>query len=298
MKYLILLFIPVLFSACLRLDSNLFNNGEKISSYQWDDFQGEREINELPSRFQIPPNQLTELQLLSDDNGDKALIRAVFLGNPDSISADTVILYCHGNKNHMDLYWNRAKLLSWTGKQGRFGVLMLDYRGYGLSEGNPSESGLYADVIACMKWLKEKGLKNGNLILYGYSLGSAPATKLAVDNPVMPVSKLILEAPFASAQAMVEDAAKLSLPSSYFCNLTINNDEQIKGLKIPFCLLHGKDDDFLRFEAHGKRVFEACPEQPGKQLHLIPGAVHNNIPAVMGFEEYSRRILEFLQKTP
>jgi pimeloyl-ACP methyl ester carboxylesterase len=294
MKRIVVLLSAALLSSCLRLDSNLFNNGEKISSYQWDSFQGEREIKELPPSYRIPENQMNELSLISDDNGNKASIRAVFLGFPDSIPNDTVILYCHGNKNHMDLYWNRAKLLSYTGGQGRFGVMMMDYRGYGLSEGQPSESGLKADVIACLQWLKDKGLKPGNLILYGFSLGSAPATRLAVDNPVMPAAKLVLEAPFASAQAMVEDAAKLSLPSSYFCNLSLDNDVQIQNLKIPFCLFHGKDDDFLRYEAHGKRVFEACPEQPGKKQIVVEGAVHNNLPYRMGFENYSAALLSFI----
>ena len=293
MKKLLFLLLPLL-ASCLRLDSNLFNNGEKISSYQWDSFKGVREISELPPSYRVPENQVTELQLLSDDNGSKAQIRAVYLGDPESISGDTVILYCHGNKNHMDLYWNRAKLLSFTGSQGRFGVLMMDYRGYGLSEGEPSESGMQADVLACLRWLKEKGLKDGNLIMYGYSLGSAPATRLAADNPVMPVSKLVLEAPFASAQAMVEDAAKLSLPSSYFCNLKLDNDVQIRNLKIPFCLFHGRSDDFLRYEAHGKRVFDACPDKPGKIAHVIDGAVHNNLPFQMGFKAYSDSLLAFI----
>lgn len=294
MKRLIFLFPFFLLSSCLRLDSNLFNNGEKITSYKWDAFQGEREIKELPPSYRIPENQFTELSLLSDDDGNRAKIKAVYLGHTDSISNDTVILYCHGNKNHMDFYWNRAKLLSYTGNQGRFGVMMMDYRGYGLSEGEPTESGMKADVLACILWLKEKGLKDGNLILYGFSLGSAPATRLAVENPVMPVSKLILESPFASAQAMVEDAAKLSIPSSYFCNLSLDNDVQIQNLKIPFCLFHGRDDDFLRYEAHGKRVYEACPGQAGKRQFVVEDAVHNNLPYKMGFEQYSAELLNFI----
>jgi fermentation-respiration switch protein FrsA (DUF1100 family) len=195
----------------------------------------------------------------------------------------------------MDFYWNRAKLLSWTGNQGRYGVLMMDYRGYGLSEGTPTESGMHADVLACMRWLKARGLKDGNLVMYGFSLGSAPATFLTIENPVMPVSRLILESPFASAQAMVEDAARLSLPASYFTSLSLNNEDLIRRLKIPFLLFHGADDDFLRFEAHGKRVFDACPELPGKRLLLVPKAVHNNVPSVLGFSRYAAEVEDFIR---
>jgi fermentation-respiration switch protein FrsA (DUF1100 family) len=172
--------------------------------------------------------------------------------------------------------------------------MMMDYRGYGLSEGNPSETGMHADVLACMRWLKSKGLKDGNLVMYGFSLGSAPATFLSVENPVMPVARLVLEAPFASAQAMVEDAAKFSLPSSYFTSLSLDNEGLIRKLKVPFLLIHGKDDDFLRYEAHGKRVFENCPEQPGKQQIVVEKAVHNNVPSVMGFENYSAELQDFI----
>jgi pimeloyl-ACP methyl ester carboxylesterase len=114
----------------------------------------------------------------------------------------------------------------------------------------------------------------------------------------MPVTRLVLESPFASAQAMVEDAAKLSLPASYFCNIRIDNDVQIRNLKIPFCLFHGRDDDFLRYEAHGKRVFDACPEQPGKRQWVVDGAVHNNTPYKMGFEQYSAALLDFITGKP
>lgn len=288
----------LLLSSCFRLDSNLFNNQEKITAYRWDAFTGEREIKDLPASYTIPANQLTELSLLSDDGGNRALIRAVYLGDTADIKKDTVILYCHGNKNHMDFYWNRAKLLSYTGNQGRFGVLMMDYRGYGLSEGEPTESGLMADVSACIKWLKERGLKPGNLVMYGFSLGSAPATRLAVENSVMPVSRLILESPFASAQSLVEDAAKLSLPASYFTNLSLNNEELITRLQVPFLLIHGKDDDFLRYDAHGKRVYDACPPSVGKKQFVIDRAVHNNVPSVMGFPAYSEALLNFISGKP
>lgn len=298
MKQLIGL-LPVLFlSSCLRLDSNLFNNKEKISSYRWDEFSGEREIRDLPGAYTIPSNQITELSLLSDDDGSRALIRAVYLGDTADIKNDTVILYCHGNKNHMDYYWNRAKLLSYTGNQGRFGVLMMDYRGFGLSEGEPTESGMAADVSACLKWLSEHGLTSGRLVMYGFSLGSAPATRLAVENSILPASRLILESPFASAQSMVEDAARLSLPASYFTNLSLDNEELITRLKIPFLLIHGRDDDFLRYEAHGKRVFDACPASVGKKQLIIDHAVHNNVPSVMGFSSYSSAILDFISGKP
>jgi hypothetical protein len=58
-------------------------------------------------------------------------------------------------------------------------------------------------------------------------------------------SKLILEAPFASAETMIQDASGLALPSEFFTTLKINNAEEIKSVTQPFCWIHGEDDDFF-----------------------------------------------------
>ena len=58
---------------------------------------------------------------------------------------------------------------------------MIDYRGFGLSDGPPTEDGMYADANAGMQWLKDHGLTNGRLAVYGFSLGSAPATKICAE---------------------------------------------------------------------------------------------------------------------
>ena len=73
-------------------------------------------------------------------------IYAVYIGNVNTINTDTVIMYCHGNKSQMDYYWQRAKLLANVVGKNNYGVLMIDYRGYGMSEGDSSEEGMYTDV--------------------------------------------------------------------------------------------------------------------------------------------------------
>jgi len=290
--YLIFL-LPLAFFSCLRLDSNLFNIGEKIQSYQLDNYKGEREISDLPSSYSVNQDLVSIFTLQSDNNGNKAKIYAIYIGDKTRIGKDTVILYCHGNKNHMDLYWNRAKLLANVGQKHRFGVLMMDYRGYGLSEGEPTESGLYADVSACLQWLKDNGMVNQRLIMYGFSLGSAPATKLTAANPILSPSKLILEAPFASAETMIQDAAKLSIPGSYFVNLEINNAEEIKKVKVPFCWFHGEKDDFLSREVQGQKVYDNYTGIE-KRKFIIPEAVHNDLPSKMGFDNYLKALEDFI----
>ena len=219
------------------------------------------------------------------DESSATKIYAIYIGNINRIATDTVIMYCHGNAEHMDFYWPRAKLLANTKSKNRFGVLMVDYRGYGLSDGKPSENGLYADVDAALKWLQNKGLTNNRLVMYGFSMGTAPATKLSAENYSMKPSKLLLEAPFASAEVMVQDASGLAMPGEFFTNLKINNAEEIKMVQQPFFWIHGEADDFLNINTHGEVVYN---NYTGiyKEAHRIPNAGHSTIETTMGFQNY------------
>ena len=277
--------------ACLNLDTQLYNN-RKTTEYKLDN--GENEI-EIPAQYKIADSNITLLTFTSDDNGNKAKIYGVYIGNIQRIATDTVILYCHGNKYDLDYYWTRAELLANTGGKNRFGVMIFDYRGYGMSEGESTESSLYADTRAVVEWLKSHGLTSDRLVVYGYSLGTAPATDLAAmtDNYPLQPSWLILEAPFASSDVMVQDAAILDMPHSLFTNLKINNAEKIKLVKTPFMWIHGKDDDFLNINTHGEVVYKNYGGNY-KEAHRIDGALHNNVPVVWGFENYLQALEKFI----
>jgi hypothetical protein len=222
-------------------------------------------------------------------------IHALYLGDIAEIATDTVILYCHGNKWHMDFYWQRAKLMAHTGGKNRFGVMMFDYRGYGLSEGEPSEDALYADTRAAIDWLKSKGLTSDRLVIYGFSMGSAPACEIMTHGASLHPSKLILEAPFASAEVMAQDGAGLSVPGSFFTNLKIDNAEEIKSIQEPLCWMHGTDDMFLGIATHGELVY-ANYNGVYKEAHRIVGAGHDGVPATWGFSAYLQALENFLER--
>lgn len=291
--YIAALFIVTTLSSCLRLDNNLFNN-HSITSYQRDAYTGHVDFI-LPEQYKIADSMVSLFTLQSNDNGDIATIYAEYLGDIRRIATDTVIMYCHGNRDHMDFYWPRAKLLANTGGKNRYGVLMIDYRGFGLSQGKPTESGMYADVDAALNWLKAHGLTDERLVMYGYSVGSAPATKLTAEPRSMTPAKLILESPFASAEVMVQDATGLALPGSYVTNLKINNAEEIKSVQQPFCWIHGINDDFLSIKTHGEVVF-ANYHGTYSEAHRIAGANHTSIEPIMGFENYLNTINDFVRK--
>ena len=287
----------LLFSSCLRLDDNLFNpNVTKITEYKLDNYTGETDFR-LDVSYQIPDSLIHVFTLASQASAETSAtkIYALYIGNISRIATDTVIMYCHGNAEHMDFYWQRAKLLANTKNKNRFGVLMIDYRGYGLSEGKPTENGLYADLDAALKWLKSKGLSDNRLVIYGFSMGSAPATKASAENFSMKPSKLLLEAPFASAEVMIQDGSGLAMPGAFFTNLKINNAEKIKSVQQPFFWIHGEADDFLNINTHGEVVY-ANYVGSYKEAHRIPNAGHSNIPVIMGFQDYSTAIGDFILK--
>lgn len=295
-KYIVIFVLIIIQISCLRLDSNLYNLSEKITEYKLDNYTGLSDFR-LDASYKIQDSMIHLFTLDSKGTKDSKAFKiyAMYLGDISRIAVDTVIMYCHGNKWHMDFYWQRAKLLAHVGSKHRFGVMMLDYRGFGLSEGPPTEDGLYADVNACLQWLKQKGLKNERLMMYGFSMGTAAATQLTASPTILVPNKLMLEAPFASADVMVADAAGLNLPGSFVTNLKINNAEEIKKVSQPLFWIHGVNDNFLNIKTHGEVVFK---NHGGtyKEAYRITGADHGQIPAVFGFLNYTEAIQKFLIK--
>jgi pimeloyl-ACP methyl ester carboxylesterase len=277
-------------ASCLDLDPLLFNPNTDITEYKLDDFTGEQEIK--VDAYQVADSLTTIFTLEVGENKEK--IYAVYIGNIDSIQTDTVFLYLHGNAGHIDYYWPRAKLLANVHGQNNHGVLIIDYRGYGLSEGTPSEENLYEDSRAAVSWLVDKGLTSERFLMYGFSLGSAPALELTANGAAILPNKLLLESPFASAEVMVQDGSGLALPGSFFTNLKIDNAEEIKKINQPLYWVHGIDDDFLALETHGEVVYGNYKSR-AKVAYRIPGANHSDVPKVMGYEAYIKSIEDFIR---
>lgn len=283
-------------SSCLRLDDNLYNVTDKITEYKLDNYTGENDFV-LDNSYHIT-DSLIHLFTLSSKTSSESVgttISAIYIGSLSKIKTDTVIMYCHGNKWHMDFYWQRAKLLAHTSGKNKYGVLMIDYRGYGLSKGKPTEDGLYADVDAALQWLKINGLSDSRLIMYGFSMGTAPACELTAKPRSMTPAKIILEAPFASADVMANDGSGLNMPGSFFTNLKIDNAEEIKTISQPFCWIHGTNDNFLNIKTHGEVVYKNY-NGLYQEAHRIDGADHGEIPVKMGFVNYLNTLSTFIKK--
>jgi fermentation-respiration switch protein FrsA (DUF1100 family) len=172
------------------------------------------------------------------------------------------LLYCHGNAGNVS--HRLPKLEAFHNRLG-LSVLIFDYRGYGQSEGVPSEAGTYADARAVREWIRERD--PGPVVYLGASLGAAVATTLAAEDPP---AALVLEAPFVSVQAM----ASATLPGAgWLFRTRYDTRGTIGRVRAPLLVLHGDADEVVPYR-QGRGVFDAASEP--KTFARIPGAHHND----------------------
>lgn len=299
----ILLFtvLTLLVSSCKKnLDDNLFN-ASKITAYKLDDYGGTVDFR-LNGDFDIPDSSIHVFPIYSKtkDETDSTKIWAIYIGNFKKVGGvdkidnkDSVIVYFHGNKDHMDFYWQRAKLLAHTGGKLKLGVLMIDYRGYGMSEGTSTEETMYADAEAAIAWVKRKGVLAQKYCVYGFSLGCAAATHVTY---TMPASYkpfcIALEAPFASVATLVNDGAALNIDPLFFTTFKCDNNERIKKIQQPFYWIHGTKDKFIPIETNGEVLFKNYTGTIS-EAQRIEGAGHNDVPQTVGFAKYNQLLYSF-----
>jgi len=196
------------------------------------------------------------------------------------------VLVCHGNAGNISHRLDRALLMQARLKTD---VFLFDYRGYGLSQGRPDEEGTYQDARAAHRYLSTgRGIRPGNLILFGESLGAAVALQLALE---VPARALVLESPFTSVADMARSVPPY-LPLGRLLRTRYDNLAKIGALRMPLLVLHGDRDTTVPF-AQGRRLFAAAPEP--KRFFAIPGADHNDT-YVVGGDAYWQAWTEFLRE--
>ncbi len=201
---------------------------------------------------------------------------------PDDASLRPVVLWCHGNAGNIT---HRADNLDMLARRG-LAVFLFDYRGYGRSEGKPSERGLYEDARAAYRCLtEERGVAPARIVCFGRSLGAAVAVQLALDRPVAGV---VLEGAFKSVPAMARKMLPW-LPIWLLLRNRFDTAGKVPRLTVPLLMFHGSRDEIAPL-AQGRAVFEAAPEP--KAFCLVEGGTHNDTYAVGG-EQYLRSFAEF-----
>jgi hypothetical protein len=184
-------------------------------------------------------------------------------------------VYFHGNGGSLFNRRFRARALLEDGR----GLLMVSYRGYSGSTGSPSEAGLHQDARAAYDWVTG-GYEPGRLVLYGESLGSGVAVRLAAERPV---GGIVLDAPY-TATADIARSLYWWLPVDLLMRDPFRSIDHVGRLAAPLLVLHGERDRLVPI-AMGERLFAAAPEP--KRFVRLPGGHETNleqgIDAVRGF---------------
>jgi len=213
---------------------------------------------------------------------DGVRIHAFYLPAP---GAHRALLFLHGNAgNASHRLPNAAELVRLN-----CSVLLLDYRGYGLSEGKPTELGTFADARAGLRHLiEELGFPEDRVVVFGRSLGGAVAVDLAQNRKLAGV---ILESTFPS----IADVVSNGIGGKWLGALAgrrFDSASKIGRIQAPMLFFHGDRDDVIDHEL-GLRLFDIAP-QP-KVFETIRGAGHNDLTQVGG-RPYFERIRDFLEE--
>ncbi|MFQ5850203.1 MAG: alpha/beta hydrolase [Candidatus Binatia bacterium] len=203
-----------------------------------------------------------------------------------SLEGDMTLLWFHGNAGNISHRLDNIRLLH---DKVKIHIFIVDYRGYGRSEGSISEEGTYRDARATLQYLRStKGLDPKKIVFYGRSLGAGVAVDLAIREESL---ALIIETPFASVREMAKVLFPF-LPIGPFLRTRYDILDKIKRVRVPLLVIHGDQDDVVPY-AQGKRVFEAAPEP--KEFYTIPGAHHNDT-FIVGGDPYFAALKGFIDR--
>ncbi len=207
---------------------------------------------------------------------DGVSIAAWYVPHPDPKGS---VIFCHGNAGNMSDRLHSIKLLHDMGKS----VLIFDYRGFGLSEGRPSEKGTYEDAEAAWRYLIEtRDESPDRVVLFGRSLGGAVAIELARRHTP---AALVVESTFTSV-VDIGRAHYPFLPVRFLVTYRYASIEKVGQITCPKLFIHGRDDTLIPL-SNGRKLFDAAAEP--KQFIETPGE-HNE----SGFT-YSPMFTERLQ---
>lgn len=195
-----------------------------------------------------------------------------------SAGAKATLIFLHGNAGNIGDRLEKIQIFQGLG----LNVFIIDYRGYGKSEGRPTEAGIYKDALAAYDHLlSRRDVDPNRVIAYGASLGGTAAVDLATKRRLY---ALIVDSSFTHAV----DMAKRIYPfiPSFLVGIKMDNIGKIKTITIPKLFIHSKDDEIVPLEL-GRRLFEAAA--PPKEFLEITGG-HNE-----GYSESQEKIIRGME---
>jgi fermentation-respiration switch protein FrsA (DUF1100 family) len=181
------------------------------------------------------------------------------------VPARGTVLFFHGNAGNISHRLDSIRIFHDLG----LAVFIFDYRGYGQSEGKPSEAGTQRDALAAWDYLtRERGIAPDRIVYFGRSLGAAVAARLAIARPPR---ALIVESAFTSVPDM---AAELYgwLPARWLARYEYATRDYVTQLRCPLLVVHSPEDEIIPFR-HGEAIYAAA-HAPREMLRLRGG--HND----------------------
>jgi len=236
----------------------------------------------FPSKEYIsPPKSLSIEEIwLKTNDGEK--LHAWWLETGEN---NKTAIFFHGNAGNISDRVSQVEIL----KKLNLNALLIDYRGYGKSSGQiKKEEDIYLDSLAAWNYvIKEKGVQEKDIIIWGRSLGGAAAIDLAQNKNV---SAVIAESTFYS----VVDMAKKQywfLPVGLIAKYKFLSNDKIKNIKAPIMIVHSRDDEIIPFE-QGKRLFDNA----NKQKIFLEIAGGHNSGIFESYDKYIKEIDDFLRR--
>ncbi len=231
------------------------------------------------SLITTPAEHGLEFENVKFHASDNTLLHGWFVPKPN---AWATVLLCHGNSGNISYQIDQIRLFQELG----LNVLTFDYRGYGQSEGEPTEMGLYRDGEAAWQYLTQtKKFSPERIVIFGHSLGGSIAAWLGKE---VKAGALIIQAAFTTMRQIAKWFYPY-FPLRKIMRSRYDNLENVAQAKSPVLVIHSRDDEIIPFE-HGKRLFEAAKE-PKEFLQIQYG--HND---ALHSPNYRAGIKAFLNK--
>jgi fermentation-respiration switch protein FrsA (DUF1100 family) len=223
------------------------------------------------------PENVQEITITTEDQVN---ITSLYLPSEGS---EKLLIYFHGNAGNI---YHRLSDLQQLQSFG-VNIIGVSYRGYGKSDGSPSEAGIYLDGKAVYQHAVERlGFSAGNIIILGRSIGSTAAVDLAQGKKLHGV---ILVTPLSNGKEQAT-ASGLGMISA-FAGESFDNLTKIENLKSPLLVIHGTDDYVVPFTM-GKAIYDRANVK--KAFIKVDGAGHNNLQEAYP-DEYWQPIYEFIK---
>ena len=186
------------------------------------------------------------IELITEDN---IKLHGWFI--PNDKTKETVLFF-HGNAGNISHRLESIEIFHRLG----LNVFIIDYRGYGQSEGKTTEKGTYRDAEAAWNYLnKTRGISGQQIIIFGRSLGASIATWLA--NKYTPAG-LIIESGFTSVASMGQRLYPF-LPIRWLTHFRYDTRQYVKNVSCPVMIAHSSDDEIIPY-AEGLEIFQTAPE--------------------------------------